>query len=193
MKKKEFIKDEMSDEIIKVAQKMAMQKGAHEVNVSRILKEMGITNRVFYNRFPNINEVLEIVYKNAVIKMHGSLKAEYDEKKDFFDYIMDVAVKVLTDTYDIKMQFSRYMFEHDSLTRSNCEWWTDEIEKLIEYAVSKGMVRNIDPKKLSYTIWCFCRGFNIDAVSRKLSKEEAVEFFRYGFGCLIDGIRINSK
>ena len=26
MKKKEFIKDEMSDEIIKVAQKMAMQK-----------------------------------------------------------------------------------------------------------------------------------------------------------------------
>ena len=193
MKKKEFIKDEMSDEIIKVAQKMAMQKGAHEVNVSRILQEMGITNRVFYNRFPNINEVLEIVYKNAVIKMHGSLKAEYDEKKDFFDYIMDVAVKVLTDTYDIKMQFSRYMFEHDSLTRSNCEWWTDEIEKLIDYAAAKGMVRNIDPKKLSYTIWCFCRGFNIDAVSRKLSKEEAVEFFRYGFGCLIDGIRINSK
>lgn len=193
MKKNEFIKDEMSDEIIKVAQKMAMQKGAHEVNVSRILSEMGITNRVFYNRFPNINEVLEIVYKNAVIKMHGSLKAEYNEKKDFFDYIMDVAVKVLTDTYDIKMQFGRYMFEHDSLTRSNCEWWTDKIEKLIEYAASKGMIRNIDPKKLSYTIWCFCRGFNIDAVSRKLSKEEAVEFFRYGFGCLIDGVRINSK
>ncbi len=193
MQKTELIKDEMSDEIIKVAQRMAMQKGAHEVNVSRILAEMGITNRVFYNRFSNINEVLEIVYKNAVIKMHGSLKAEYDSSKDFFDYVMDVAVKVLTDTYDIKMQFCRYMFEHDSLTRANCDWWTEEIEKLIAFAESKGMIIDVDTKKLSYTIWCFCRGFNIDAVSRKLSKEEAVEYFRYGFGCLIDGVRKSIK
>lgn len=193
MSKNEMIKDEMSDEIIRVAQKMAMEKGAHEVNVSRILTEMGITNRVFYNRFSNINEVLEIVYRNAVIKMHGSLKAEYDENKDFFDYIMDVAVKVLTDTYDIKMQFCRYMFEHDSLTRFNCDWWTEEIEKLILHAESRGMITDVDKKKLSYTIWCFCRGFNIDAVSRKMSKEEAVDFFKYGFGCLLDGVKKNIR
>lgn len=186
---KELIRDEMSEEIIRTAQGMATMDGAHTVTVSRILSELGITNRVFYNRFHNIDEVLEIVYKNSVFKMHESLKSEFDAEKNFFEYVMDVAVKVLTNTYDIKMQFSRYMFEHDSLTEFNCTWWTNEIKKLIEYAKADGLIKPVDGEKLSYTIWCFCRGFNADAVSRKLSRAEAVEYFKYGFGCLMEGIK----
>jgi len=186
---KELIRDEMSEEIIRTAQGMATMDGAHTVTVSRILSELGITNRVFYNRFHNIDEVLEIVYKNSVFKMHESLKSEFDAEKTIFEYVMDVAVKVLTDTYDIKMQFSRYMFEHDSLTEFNCTWWTNEIKKLIEYAKADGLIKPVDAEKLSYTIWCFCRGFNADAVSRKLSRAEAVEYFKYGFGCLLEGIK----
>ena len=105
--KPELISDEMSDKIIEAAENLATRDGAHTVTVSRILNELGITNRVFYNRFHNINEVLEIVYKNSVFKMHESLKSQYDPEKNFFEYVMEVAVRVLTDTYDIKMQFSR--------------------------------------------------------------------------------------
>ena len=115
--KKELISDEMSDKIIKTAEAIATTEGAHVVTVSRVLVELGITNRVFYNRFKNIDEVLETVYTNAVFKMREGIKNKYDPEKDFFEYVMEVVLKVLTDTYDIKMQFSRYMFEHDSLTR----------------------------------------------------------------------------
>lgn len=186
---KELIKDNMTEEIVRTAQKMATLDGAHTITVSRILSDLRITNRVFYNRFHNIDEVLEIVYKNAVIKMHESLQSEYDPDKNFFEYVMDIAVKVLTNTYDIKMQFSRYMFEHDSLTEFNCTWWTNEIKKLIEYATAHKLIKPVDADKLSYTIWCFCRGFNADAVIRKLSRAEAVEYFKYGFGCLMEGLR----
>ena len=188
--KPELISDEMSDKIIEAAENLATRDGAHTVTVSRILNELGITNRVFYNRFHNINEVLEIVYRNSVFKMHESLKSQYDPKKNFFEYVMEVAVRVLTDTYDIKMQFSRYMFEHDSLTEANCSWWTGKIKKIIEYAKVNNLIKeNIDSDMLSYSIWCFCRGYNADAVSRKLSKEDAVKYFKYGFGCLIDGVK----
>ncbi len=188
--KVDLIADEVSGEIIAIVEKMAKEEGAHNVTVRKVLSEMGVTNRVFYNRFRNIDEVLEIVYKNAVYKMHESLKSEYDVEKDFFEYIMDVAVKVLINTYDIKMHFSRYMFEHDSLTQENFNWWTEKTKKLIEYAKEKKLIKDVDSDMLSYSIWCFCRGYNADAVSRKLSLDEAIKSFKFGFGCLIDGVRI---
>lgn len=183
-----LISDDMSDEIVRVATRLAAENGAHTVTVSRILSELDITNRVFYNRFHNIGEVLEIVYKNAVYKMREAVKYEYDGEQGFFDYIMEVAVKVLEDTYDVKKQFSRYMFEHDSLTEANYIWWAEEIKKLIDYAKENNLIGNVNPEKLSYSIWCFCRGYNTDAVSRKFSRNEAVEYFKYGFGCLIKGV-----
>lgn len=187
---KELISDEMSDKIIKLAEKIAIAEGAHTISVRRILSELKITNRVFYNRFKNIGEVLEKVYTNAVFKMHESIKIKYDPNKDFFEYVMDVAVKVLIDTYDVKMHFSRFMFEHDSLTQTNCRWWTEEIKKIIEYAKEKKLIKDVDSDMLSYSIWCFCRGYNVDAVGRKMPKEEAVRYFKFGFGCLLDAIKL---
>ncbi|MBQ4109633.1 MAG: TetR/AcrR family transcriptional regulator [Clostridia bacterium] len=185
-----LIQDEMSETIIEVAEMLATKKGAHTVTVSKILNELEITNRVFYNRFHNIGEVLEIIYKKAVYQMHESIKSEFDIEKDFFEYVMDVTVKVLINTYDIKKQFSHYAFEHDSLTQSNYVWWTTEIKKLVEFGKIKNLVRNdVDPDMLSYSIWCFCRGFNADAVGRNLSKEEAVKRFREGFGYMLNGLK----
>ena len=57
----ELIVDEMSDRIIAVAERMAMTNGAHTVNVRKILLELGITNRVFYNRFRNVEDVLVFI------------------------------------------------------------------------------------------------------------------------------------
>ena len=187
--KNTLIIDEISDEIVRIAEKIAMKDGALNVNVRRILTEMGVTNRVFYNRFHNIDEVLEIVYKNAVFKMHESINSKIDKDTDFFGYVLDVVTNVLINTYEIKKQFSHYMFEHDSLTENNRQWWTKEIKNLIEYAKEKDFIKDVDVDMLSYSIWCFCRGFNADAVARNLSKEEAVKCFRFGFGCLLDGIK----
>ncbi|MBQ8525101.1 MAG: TetR/AcrR family transcriptional regulator [Clostridia bacterium] len=186
---KELINDEMSDRIIAIAEDMATRDGAHTVTVKRILNELGTANRVFYNRFHNLDEVLEIVYKNAVLKMHQCIKSDIDPEDDFFDYVLDVVINVLTATYDIKKQFARYAFEHDSLTQANYEWWTEEIKKIIEYGKSRNLIKDVDSDMLSYSIWCFCRGFNADAVGRNLSKEEAVRCFRFGFGCLIAGLK----
>ena len=189
-RKKDLICDEMSDKIIEVAKNIATTEGAHVITVRRILSELGITNRVFYNRFKNIAEVLEIVYTNAVFKMHESIKTTYKPEMDFFEYVMEVAIKVLTDTYDVKMQFSRYMFEHDSLTQTNYNWWMQEIKKIIDNAKKEKLIKNIDSDMLSYSIWCFCRGFNADAVGRRLSKEDAIKNFKFGFGCILDGIKM---
>ena len=189
MEEAKLIYDDMSERIIDIAEELATTGGARSVTVTSILKKLGTTNRVFYNRYHNVDEVLELIYSRAVFRMHESCVIEYTPDMDFFDYVMDVAVKVLICTYDIKMKFAEYMFEHDSLTQANCDKWTAKISSLIEYAKGAGLVKDVDSDLLSYSIWCFCRGFNADAVGRKLSKEDAVKYFRFGFGCFLDGLK----
>lgn len=184
-----MISDEMSEEIIAVASRLATAEGAHRLTVRKILREMDISNRVFYNRFHNIDEVLEIVYTNNIVQMRGCLADGYDDKKDFFEYVLDVLTQVLESTYDMREQFSQYVFEKDSINDSNYKWWMGEIEKLIEYAKSKGIIKDVDSKVLSYSIWCFARGFNADAICRRFTKEDAIDYFRYGMGFFFEGLK----
>lgn len=184
-----LIADTMSEKIIETAEEIATATGAHTVTVRKILQRLGITNRVFYNRFRNIEEVLAIVYKNTVLKVRQGILSELDDRKDFFEYVLDVVTKSLLVSYDTKMKFNQYMFENDSVTDSNVTWWTTEIKKLIDYAKIKHYIKDVDSDILSYSIWCFCRGYNADAVGRNLPREEAVKNFRYSFSILLDGLR----
>ena len=187
-KNKELICDEVSSEIVRIAERMVREDGVESVNVRKIINEMGVTNRVFYNRFKNIDEVLEFIYKKSVIRMRDSITSDYDIETDFYNYVMDIAVKVLVQTYDVKKQFSQYMFEFDSKTNENCEWWTESIKKLIDIAIATEQIREVDSYALGYTLWSFLRGYNVDAVKRGLSKEEAIERFETAFGYILIGL-----
>lgn len=184
-----LIHDSISEEIIAVAERIAMEDGVKDINVRRIIGELGVTNRVFYNRFHNIEEVLETVYKRAAAGMHESFSSDKDINTDFFGYVTDVVVNVLINTYDIKNRFSQYMFEFDSYTGANFAWWNKKIKELILFAKSTNQIKDVDADMLSYSLWCFLRGFNADAVNRGLSKDEAIEKLKFGMMCLFEGIK----
>ncbi len=188
-KNQELIQDEMSKVIIETAERIALSEGADKVNVRKILRSLGITNRVFYNRFRNIDEVLNIVYKNIALKMRASTISEFDPNGDFFTLIIDIVANTLVLSYEIKMNFNYYIFENDSVSNQNYEWWKGEIKKFIELGKSKGYIKDIDSDIMSYAIWCFIRGYNADALGRKLPMEEAVNNFKYSFGVLLDGMK----
>lgn len=186
--KQERIRDDISDQIVEIVSRIAEEEGAHKVTVKKIISELGVTNRVFYNRFANIDEVLRIVYRNAVVHMRENIKPEFHDRASFEQFCIDTAVDVLMQTYDVKMQFRRYVFEHDSLTEENRVWWYDKIKKYYAYALEQGFAKPVDADALCYAIWCFCRGYYADAVSRQLSREEAVRYFTFGFTCLLNGV-----
>ena len=185
----ELICDEMSATIIETAEKIAMTSGAESVTVRRILQALGITNRVFYNRFRNIDEVLAIVYENTILKIRAAIMSGFDPEGDFFEQIKDMVAGTLIASYENKMNFNQYVFEYDSLSGENYAWWMSEIKKLILFGQEKGYIKELDADVMSYAIWCFIRGYNADVVGRQLPREEAVEHFRYSFGVLLDGMK----
>ena len=185
----ELISDPMSETIVKTAERIATTEGTDAVTVRRILVELGITNRVFYNRFHNADEVLECVYQGMIHRIRPYIVSEYREGEDFFAYVMDVVERSLTVSYETKMRLSQFLFQNDSLSRASYEWWTEEIRRLIEFAMEKDLIKRVDSQKLAYSIWCFCRGYNADAVGRGLDREEAIAGFRYAFGFLLDGLK----
>lgn len=184
-----FITDEMSEMIISATAEMASEEGAHTITVRRILRKLEISNRVFYNRFKNIDEVLETVYKRTILRMRESLTEKYDSSKDFFEYVLDVLTEVLVESYDVWKQFNQYVLEHDSIRDSNYRWWMSEIKRLIENAKAQGIIKDVDSDILSYSIWCFARGYTADAICRRYTKEEAVEYFRYGMSFFLEGLK----
>ena len=184
------IRDEMSEKIIETAEYLATTEGAHTLTVRKILQKLSITYRVFYNRFHNIEEVLEIIYRNMIVKIRESITPEQtDSAADFFEHVIDVVTRSLVMSYENKMAFNQYIFENDSHSQSNYVWWHTEIKKLIDYAKEKQYIKEIDSDAMSYAIWCFCRGYNADAVGRNLPMELAIKNFRYSFGVLLDGMR----
>ncbi len=184
------IRDEMAEKIIETAEHLATTEGANTLTVRKILQTLNITNRVFYNRFHNIEEVLEIIYRNMVVKIRASITPEQtDSAADFFEHVIDVVTRSLIMSYENKMAFNQYIFENDSHSQSNYAWWHTEIKKLIDYAKERKYIKEIDSDAMSYAIWCFCRGYNADAVGRNLPVDVAVRNFRYSFGVLLDGMR----
>ena len=184
-----LIYDEVSEQIIDAAEILTISEGIHNINVRKILKHLGITNRVFYNRFHNIEEVLDIITERSILKVRESLNFHFDENKNFFEQIMDEVEKTLIISYETRKSFAHYVFENDSVTDSNYQWWVDEIKKILDYAIVKGYIKKVDTDKTSYAIWCFIRGFNTDAIGRKLTLDEALERYRYGFKFILDGLK----
>ena len=185
----ELISDEMSKTIIDTAEKIAIAEGAENLTVRKILQSLSITNRVFYNRFHNIDEVLNLVYEGMVIKIRESITSDFDPQADFFEQVLNIVANTLEMSYEIKMNFNYYVFKNDSASHRNYEWWKAEISRLIEFGKEGGYLKDVDTEVMSYSIWCFVRGYNVDALSRKLPRDVAVANFKYSFGILLDGMR----
>ena len=188
-KVQELISDEMSDKIIQTAERIAHSSGAERVNVRMLMHELNITNRVFYNRFHNIDEVLEIIYNKTALKIRESLVSDFDESQDFFEQVKQIVANTLIKSYENKENLNQFIFANDSQSFQNYEWWKEEIKSIIELGKQKDLLRDIDSEVMSYAIRCFIRGYNADALCRKLPCEEAVEKFKYSFGVLLDGMK----
>lgn len=86
------------------------------------------------------------------------------------------------------MKFNLYVFDNDSLTDNNYIWYTTRIKELFEYAKTKSLIKDVNVESLSYALWCFCRGYNADAVNR-FDKDEAIKKFKYSFQYILEGIK----
>ena len=186
----DLICDDMSEKIVDAASELVKQYGMQPITVRKVLREVDITNRVFYKRFKNIDDVLKLVYERTIMEIREGISIEFDEKRDFFEQVIDMVINTLIISYDVKKYFNQYVFEHDSNSDSNFLWWKNEIKKILEYAKEKKLIKDVDTDIMSYSIWCFIRGFNADAVGRNIEKEEAVKAFRYSFGIFVDGLKI---
>lgn len=184
-----LIHDGMSDQIIEAAERIAVTVGTENINVRTILHELNITNRVFYNRFHNIDEVLNIVYENMILRIRASVTSRIDPDRDFFTQVIDIVAATLRLSYENKMCFSQFVFNTDTISESNYIWWKNEIKKLIAYGRAQGLLRELDDDVISYAVWCFIRGYNADAIGRGIPKEDAIRDFRYSFAIFLDGLK----
>ena len=191
VKEQKYISDEMSKKIISTVKDLAKTKGANSITVSDVLRELNISNRVFYNRFNNIEEVLQLIYIEITDSFHQNFDLGFDSAEDFFENLINYMENTLIGSYNTKGNLNQFIFERDSVSSKNFDWWIEEIKRIINFAIEEGYIRDINIDQLSYAIWCFIRGFNADALSRDIPLEESREAFRYSFKLFLDGLQPN--
>lgn len=190
MKDLPLIHDKMREKLVKTAAEIALNEGAEEVTVRKIIRELGVTNRVFYNRFHNTEEVLSLVYQDMAVQMRRSISERFDPEGDFFGQITDIAAGTLKLSYRLKLGMNQYVFIQDSVSAENFFWWRERIRGFIDLGKKNRMIRpDLDCDKISYAIWCFIRGYNTDALARGIPEKEAVDGFLYSFGIFLDGMK----
>lgn len=190
----QLIHDKMSGKIVEAAAGLALREGAGEVTVRKIIRALGVTNRVFYNRFHNVDEVLRIVYHDMAVKMRHGILSRFDADGDFWGQITDIATETLVLSYRLKSGMNQYVFTQDSVSSENFLWWRERIRELITLGKNKGLVRqDLDGESISYAIWCFIRGYNADALARCLPEKKAIEGFRYALGVFLDGMQVHGR
>ena len=91
----ELIQDERCDIITASVERLAQEKSPQKLTVRDVLKDLGITNRVFYNRFHSIDEVLAIIYSRSVTQVRRSLAMPWDGHGDYEEHICAVARRTL--------------------------------------------------------------------------------------------------
>lgn len=185
---KKLIIDDISYKIVESAAIIIQKEGINALNVSKILKRLNISNRVFYNRFNNLEEVLTEVYNRIVVQIREKLNPVYDGKTDFFEYVLTLITNSLELSYELKTQLNLYIFGNDSISEQNYQWYIERIKKLIDYAKDNQLIIDVDSDVISYTIWCAIRGYNADAVTR-MQKDEAIKKIKYSFGLLLEGLK----
>lgn len=186
----EMIQDDISTAIIETARKLAKTKSIDKITVRDLLKEMNTTNRVFYNRFHSIDDVLNILYRETIDIVRKSVFRPYDGQEDFAAYVTQIAHRTLLLSYESRKDMSQFIFQMDSRSDDNFAWWREEILKLIVKGKELKVFRQeLDDEAVTYAIWCFIRGFNTDALTRQLPMEEASRLFLHGFGCFLEGAR----
>lgn len=183
------IEDEISLKIIDTAMEIASEEGIASLTVSKIINRMDVTNRVFYNRFKDVPDVIAAVYDKVVFQLRGCFDTPYDGKQDLCEYIMGLAVSVLKKTYETKLHFAGYLYNYDIFLDENREWWINHMIPLIDLGIEQGIFKKTDSRLLAYSVWCYCRGFNASSVGNNLSKEEAIKAFKLGFKCFMNGAR----
>ena len=186
----QLIHDEMSEKIVEAASNLALSEGAGEVTVRKIIRALGVTNRVFYNRFRNVEEVLTLVYQNMTVQMRQSILNHFDPAGDFLRQITDIAAGTLRLSYRLKLGMNQYVFIQDSMSAENFLWWRERIRELIDLGKEKKVIRpDLDGNTISYAVWCFIRGYNTDALARGIPESEAVDGFLYSFNVLLEGMK----
>ena len=188
-KQQSRIHDAMSKKIVAAARELATEVGAEKLTVRSILNALSITGRVFYNRFSDVDEVLEIAYRETAKTIRESICVPLDPKGDFFEQVSEIVAGTLRLSYEHKKSFSRYIFGCDSASDENFLWWKEKILSLIAFGKEIGALGDVDGEITSYAVWCFIRGYNADAIERGIPMEKAVSDFKYSFRILLEGMR----
>lgn len=184
------IEDKTTKAIVRTAAVIAQREGLEKLTVKRILSEMKVSNRVFYNRFRNIEDLIEVMYHQFVDTVRERINPErLADTEHYYETMLELAVGVVRKMYHNDIHFRLRLLSYEASKESNRNWWLKQIQEILKDGVNRGLLKPMNEQAVSYGVWCFCLGFHKDALGKNINEEEAISAFRESFSYFIEGMK----
>jgi AcrR family transcriptional regulator len=172
--------EERRELFLEVAARLFEEKGYANTSVEDITRELGFTKKVFYYYWQNKQEVVQEIHDRGLRVMHEQLDKVMAEESSpavrLESAIRNHIETVLQDRSIIAALLGNFNFSEKTLDGRRA--YTHRFQKLIEEGIAAGVVRDLDPKMLTFAILSLC-----NSVARwyrpegRLSAEEIRDIF----------------
>lgn len=178
---------------LETAARLFEEKGYANTSVEDITRELGFTKGVFYYYWKNKHEIVQEIYDRALEMINARLDRVVAEESPpavrLEAAIRNHVEAVLENRSIIAVLLGNVDFSEETLEGRRV--YAQRFQRLIEEGIAAGVVRDLDPKVLTYAILGLC-----NSVARwyrpggRLSAEEVRDIFA---GFAADGWRANGS
>lgn len=150
--------EERRDLFLETAAGLFEKKGYSNTSVEDIVRELGFTKGVFYYYWKNKQEVVQEIHDRAL----GLMKDRLDEAvacESSPAFRLEVAIRnhveaVMQNRSIIAVLMGNFSFSEETLSgRQN---YAQRFQELVEEGIAAGVVRDLDPKILTFAILGLC-------------------------------------
>jgi TetR/AcrR family transcriptional regulator, cholesterol catabolism regulator len=173
-------REERRDLFLKVAARLFKEQGYANTAVEDITGELNLTKKVFYYYWKNKQEIVQEIHDRGLRIMHERLDKVIAEESSSA-VRLEVAIRnhieaVLKDSSIISVLLGNFDFSEETLEGRRA--YTRRFQDLVEEGIAAGVVRDLDPKMLTFAILGLCnsvaRWYRPDG---RLSSEQIRDIF----------------
>ncbi|MEW6636915.1 MAG: TetR/AcrR family transcriptional regulator [Actinomycetota bacterium] len=172
--------EERRELFLNVAARLFEERGYKNTSVEDIAAELGFTKKVFYYYWKNKQEIVQEIHDRGLALINTQLDAVLEREHEPAARL-DAAIRnhirsVLRDRSIAGALLGDFDFSEETLEGRRA--YTRRFQELVEEGIAAGVVRDLDPKMLTFAILSVCNSvggwYRPDG---RLSSEEIQEIF----------------
>ena len=175
--------------ILDTALEIGMKEGFEALSVRRISSTMGYSTGVVYHHFRDKQEIIDAIEVSQMKVMREKIASLLDESENVVENMTAVFHEIMLLALNEPEKYNLIVLRKYSRNVAGSPEWIPYISEELKKGMETGLIRPMDPDKVSFSIWSSFVGFNLMiSRQRNMTPSEAEEFYLTQLDIVLKGV-----